>query len=119
MIDSLFDIAPPNSKDPAWLLSPQTDLEKAFKAFHEANPHVYTRLEERAIRDAGSNRLSISKLAEQLRADIGTSTVGDAFKINNSYRALYARLLIHRNPVLDGKFELRVRRDRAAEAAHA
>jgi hypothetical protein len=34
------------------------------------------------------------------------STTGD-FKLNNNYRAHYARLIMHQEPDLDGIFELR------------
>jgi len=118
---SLFDIVAPGSPDPAWLVAPQTELERKFAAFHVANAAIYRHLEERALRETaqGASRLSIAKLAEQLRADGNVETQGDAFKINNSYRALYARLLVHRHPELDGLFELRVRRDRAEVEANA
>jgi hypothetical protein len=110
---SIFDVVPPLSHDPAWLVAPLTPLEQRFKAFHEQNPAIYRRLEMRAVHESnqGASRLSIAKLAEQLRADVTVQTVGDEFKINNSFRALYARLLIHRNPELNGKFEVRERRE--------
>lgn len=106
---SLFDVVPPKSHDPAWLIAPMTPLEERFRAFHADNPHIYRELERVALAELtrGAARLSIAKMAEQLRADYGTSSIGDPFKINNSYRAYYARLLIHRHPELDGKFELR------------
>lgn len=124
---NLFDLVPPNSDDPAWLAAPQTPLEQRFKAFHEANPQIYRELETRAMREheRGSKRLSIAKLAEQLREDYAVTSVADSYKINNSWRAFYARLLMHRHPAMDGKFELREqRKDREQsrakeEAAHA
>lgn len=111
---SIFDLELPNSADPAWFAAPLTSLEQRFKAFHEANPHVYTALAGRAQYESlhGATRLSIAKLAEQLRADIAVNTTGDEFRINNSFRALYARLLMHRLPMLAGKFEVRERRER-------
>lgn len=119
---SIFDVVPPTSREPAWLVAPLSDLEKRFAAFHAENPHIYRELETRATREheRGSARLSIAKLAEQLRADYAVSSAGDAYKINNSYRALYARLLVHRHPALAGKFELRERREpRPTEATDA
>jgi hypothetical protein len=35
------------------------------------------------------------------------STRGDEFKLNNDYRAPYARLIMRREPDLDGLFETR------------
>lgn len=118
---SIFDIVPAGSHDPAWLVAPMTPLEQAFKAFHDENPHIYRELERRSLVEVqhGALRLSIAKMAEQLRADHGTTTEGDPFKINNSYRALYARLLIHRHQQLAGKFELRERREQRPDMVGA
>lgn len=87
-------------------------LEERFAEFHAANPHVYTRLRDAALAQArgGAPRLSIAKLAEELRADHRVKTGGDDFKINNSFRAPYARLLMEREPLLRGRFETRAGR---------
>ena len=51
-----------------------------FWAFHQENPHVYnTEIE----------------------------TQGDPFKVNNTFRARYARLLMRQEPALAGVFETR------------
>jgi hypothetical protein len=115
-VDAL-DAAPSRADEPSWLAAPTTPLEGKFKAFHEQNPQMYRELERRSVYEAshGAARLSIAKMAEQLRADPSIASIGDAFKINNSYRALYARLLIHRHPELDGKFEIRERREKSTE----
>jgi hypothetical protein len=114
---TLFDVvaaSAPRPLEPSWLAVPVTPLEQKFKAFHELNPAMHRELERRSLWEVrhGATRLSIAKMAEQLRADPSVTTIGDGFKINNSYRAFYARLLIHRHPELDGKFELRERRER-------
>jgi hypothetical protein len=47
-------------------------------------------------------------MVEELRYSPQLVTYGDhEFKMNNSYRAFYARLLIHRNPSLAGVIETR------------
>lgn len=116
----LFSIVPPSSADPAWLMVPMSPIERSFKAFHDANPHVYRELERCALREsARSRRLSISKMVEQIRADRMIETANDPFKINNNFRALYARLLMHRHTELDGRFEVRERRESGKEEAHA
>jgi hypothetical protein len=95
-VPSLFD------QDPAWLTAPATLLEKRFAVFHKANPNVYHRLQQRALEFAGRGRqrIGIAELAEELRYDQDLRTHGEPFKLNNSFRALYARLLIYRNPTL-------------------
>lgn len=113
----LFSFADP--RFPAWYLAPQSELERRFVVFDRANPRVYAALERLALKEVagGAKRLGIAKLAEQLRADPDVSTQGDAWKINNSFRALYARLLIHRHPILDGIIECRGRREKGGTAA--
>jgi hypothetical protein len=103
---SLFD------KDPAWLTLPYTPIERRFAEFHRANPDVYHCLEQRALEFAGRGRkrIGIAELVEELRYMPHLHTHGDQFKLNNSYRSLYARLLIHRNPtLLAGVIETRKR----------
>jgi hypothetical protein len=96
-------------QDPQWLSAPRTPLEKRFAVFHKANPNVYHRLEQRALEFAarGRRRIGIAELAEELRYHEDLRTHGDPFKLNNSYRALYARLLIYRNQHLVGVIETR------------
>lgn len=85
-------------------------IEEAFWQFHAANPHVYDRLVKlaRDLHERGRDRIGAKMLFEVLRWH-HMSTVGDAdgFKLNNNYHALYARLIMHREPDLDGIFELR------------
>jgi hypothetical protein len=85
-------------------------IEEAFWRFHELNPHVYARLVQlaRDLKARGRRRIGIGMLFEVLRWH-HLSTVGDAdgFKLNNNYRALYARLIMHREPDLAGVFHTR------------
>jgi len=87
-------------------------IEQAFWQFHNANPHVYDELVRlaRAWRKRRPNtRLGVGMLFEVLRWNVAMAmeTEGDDFKLNNNYRSYYARLLMHRNPDLDGVFEIR------------
>lgn len=88
----------------------ESAIERAFWQFHEGNPHVYARLAAlaRELVGRGRRRIGIGMLFEVLRWH-HMSTVGDAdgFKLNNNYRALYARLLMASEPDLDGVFALR------------
>lgn len=110
----------PESLDPTWLEHPTSVIEWDFKRYHTANPHVYDRLEAAALRwaDTNPNRVGIARLTENLRySPLEIREPPHApFKVNNNHRALYARLLIHRNPRLASVIELRVRKEDGASA---
>jgi len=102
----LFDLRP------AWLVNPVTRIEKSFRSFHDRHPDVYARLEGVALRaSARGERVSVGALAEDIRRS-GALTRDGAYGLNNSYRALYARLLIHDHPALAAVIETRGRRER-------
>lgn len=84
-------------------------LAEQFRAFHEANPEVYEELRDLALglRRRGRTRYGIASLFEVLRWQRALKTQGDVFKLNNNYRAFYARLLMEREPDLAGFFETR------------
>lgn len=105
------------AKDPPWLVAPLSPIEHAFQEFHARHPEIYRALEEEALRrvTAGERRLAIARLVEELRYDrrFQHDADHDAFKVNNNFRALYARLLIHRHPALADVFALRDRHEQA------
>ena len=102
--------------NPDWLIAPMSPIEHAFQAFHAENPGVYELLEGAALaaHTSGARRLGIAKLVEDIRYRSDVRTAGDAFKMNNNFRALYARLLIHRHPELEAVLSTRERRERGA-----
>lgn len=59
---------------------------------------------------AGEARLSINMLFEVMRYHRKLQTAGDDYLLNNDYRALYARMLMEREPELAGLFETRRRK---------
>lgn len=70
-----------------------------FEMFHEANPHVARMLEALAGQWLTHNtKVSMKALVERLRWESGIYTEGPGYKINNSFTAFYARLLIERRP---------------------
>jgi hypothetical protein len=92
---------------------PPPTLEERFAAFHSANPQVYSALVAlaRELVQAGVTHCGIGQLTERLRWEAAIRTRGDEYRINNSFRALYARLLVERERWLpEGFFELRRRR---------
>lgn len=83
-------------------------LAQRFEAFHALNPRVYDALRGMALgmKRRGMRRYSIKALWEVLRFQ-AIATYGDAFKLNNSFTSAYARLLMEREPELEGFFETR------------
>lgn len=84
-------------------------IYEAFLKFHNANPHVYERLRELAllVKSKGRNKYSINGLFEVLRWEQALTTTGSKFKLNNNFRAWYARMLEQNVPELSNFFELR------------
>ena len=84
-------------------------LEQRFNAFHQANPHVYANLRCLALDAKRKGRqVGIKMLYEVLRWQYAMQTTDDSdFKLNNSYTSFYARLLMEREPELQGYFETR------------
>ena len=80
-----------------------------FAQFHKMNPHVYAELRKLALFyvGRGRKRLSIKLLFEILRSRFVETTGGGRFRLNNSYSAYYARLLMEQEPELDGVFDIR------------
>jgi hypothetical protein len=82
-----------------------------FLAFHAEHPEVYWRLRALAFqyRRRGFDRVGIATLFEVLRYERDMQGVRDAkgFRLNNNYKAHYARMLMVNNPELDGIFETR------------
>lgn len=86
-------------------------LPERFTQFHESNPLVYAtlrRLARQWIARTGRHKLGISALFERSRWEIALATSDPDFKLNNNYRAFYARLLMKQEPDLRDLFELRV-----------
>lgn len=112
---SIFQFLPDLADTPA-LQTPAAEegdtIEDRFARFHKANPHVYTNLRIMALslKSKGIRHYGIAALFEVLRFSSMMQTDGDGFKLNNDYRALYARRLMEEEPELAGFFELRQRR---------
>ena len=116
---TLFDLDETELDPMSWLQYPASEIERAFVAFHRSNPQVYAGIERLALelwRKRRPPRIGIAMLYETLRYTTLLQTEGDAFKLNNNFRALYARLLVDRWPELAGVVELRERREEGAVA---
>lgn len=100
---------------PACLSAPTDDIDTRFAAFHGANPHVYAELVTmaRAARARGHRRIGIELLFAAMRWNRlmrTTPTDGELFKLNDHYTSRYARLIMSREPDLDGIFAVRTLR---------
>lgn len=85
-------------------------LPERFEAFHAENPRVYTtlvRLAREWKQHTGRHKLGIATLYERARWDIALATKDPSYKLNNDYRAFYARLIMQHEPDLAGMFDLR------------
>ena len=84
-----------------------------FRDFHTRNPVVYSTLTAlaRRARAAGRRELGIACLWERMRWELfvetDTPNDGEPFKLNNNFRAFYAREIMQREPDLNGFFRLR------------
>jgi hypothetical protein len=93
---------------PRFLVEPSTSLEERFARFHRENPSLYREFERRAMAlyNAGAQHIGIAMIAEVIRYDEAVAR-RDAYKVNNSYRAFYARMLVHDHPELSSLIETR------------
>lgn len=100
---------------PPWLADPRSPIERRFADFHARNHHILRELERRALAlyHRGVTRISIALLWESMRYDALVRSDSRDYRLNNDYRALYARLLIDRNPQLAGVIETRRRHEAA------
>lgn len=84
-------------------------IDERFAEFHAANPQVFELFEQfaRELRDAGLQKGSAELIVQRIRWHAALVTRGDSFKINDHYRARYARLLVETCPEFAGWFEFR------------
>jgi hypothetical protein len=98
---------------PLFAVAPVRPLSRGdadFLAFHRENPAVYAllvRLAREWKRTTG-NKLGIKALFERARWEFGVKTQGGGdFTLNNNYTPYYARLIMEREPDLNGLFQTR------------
>lgn len=84
-------------------------IDQRFARFHENNPMVYLALRDRALAlvRQGHKRIGIGMLVEVLRWSAMTTRGDDIYKIDNSYRSRFARMLIDNEPELVDAIETR------------
>ena len=84
-------------------------IQARFERFHDANPWVLAKLEEMTAElvAAGRRRVGIAMLFEVIRWEQLRSTTGDPFRLNNSFRSRYVRIMLARHPEWGDVFETR------------
>lgn len=92
---------------------PKKSIRERFTTFHNGNPKVYREIVgiARQMKARGVQKMGISLIFERLRwlhfIEVQTD---EGFKLSNDFRAEYARLIMNREPDLEGFFETRALR---------
>ena len=87
-------------------------IEERCAEFDRDHPEVYAELRRLALHAvrSGRKRPAIAQLVEVARWNLESAARdGDGYKLNNSYRAIWARRLMADVPELAGAFETRER----------
>lgn len=83
-------------------------VKDRFDEYHLDNPHVWVGFQQFTFQllEAGCNVLSANRVYERMRweSDIRGN---DMYKLNNDYRAYYARMFMEEYPEHNGKFRTR------------
>ncbi len=84
-------------------------LLKTFREWHVFNPHVYELFLKYSLeaKNSGRTRFSGWLIANRIRWYTTIETKGDDFKLSNDFIALFTRLVIYKNPQLEGLFQLK------------
>jgi hypothetical protein len=92
-------------------ISDKDKIANAFRRFHKENPDIYKELVilSRDLMRKGREHYSINALFEVIRYHRAIRTNDPLFKLNNNFRALYARLIMSNEPALEDFFETRIR----------
>lgn len=87
------------------------NIKEAFEEFHELNQHIYRNLRYLALLavKSGKKKLGMRLLWERLRWEYFVTTVTneDTYKLNDHFVPHYARMLMEKEPRLNGVFETR------------
>jgi hypothetical protein len=85
-------------------------IAERFETFHRENPHVYrtlVRLAREWVNSTGSQKIGMKSLYEVARWRLAIETNDAEYRLNNSYTAFFARLIMWQEPDLNGLFDLR------------
>jgi len=85
----------------------------SFLIFESQNPDIYryfVRFTFEVIK-TGRTNYSVNAIFERIRWHTEIETRGSDFKLNNNYRAYYARMFMHEYPTFSGFFNTRTMKD--------
>ncbi len=84
-------------------------LQERFEAWVKDNPEMVNLFlcYARQAKTAGLHHYGVKAIAERVRWHVEVETKGEVWKMNNNYPSRLARLLVRRDPSLDGLFEMR------------
>ena len=86
------------------------DKINRFLSYHKNNPHIYSKFKDMAyqVKATGRDRYSAEIIISVLRWDRDISTrSGDEYKISDSWRSMYARLLAYEYPEFENFFSFK------------
>lgn len=99
-------------------MSRLAQIENAAKKFDEDNPDVWKLFLQFTTNriEKGFKNYSVNAIFERIRweSDTNTLDINSKFKLNNNYRAYYARKFMKNYPSFDGFFRTRTRTSAAA-----
>jgi len=83
-------------------------IENDFIKYHQANPQIYRAFLYFAdqVQQKGYKKIGAKMLAERIRWETMINT-GNKYKVQNSYTAFYARLLMVKVPSMRNLFRLK------------
>lgn len=88
------------------------ELLEEVRAFHRSHPEVWKLFVEFTMDrvQRGFSHYSVNAIFERIRWETDQSSISpeDGFKINNNYRAFYARSFMRAHPQYEGFFRTRV-----------
>jgi hypothetical protein len=91
--------------------SNESSILARFVKFHESNPHVYRNLVTLARQFRSKNKskqMGIGMLYEVLRWNYYlTIDFDENYRLSNDFRACYSRLIMEKEPDLEGAFNTR------------
>lgn len=84
-------------------------IQDRFELWIQQNPQALSLFIKYAneARESGRKHYSIKAIIERVRWHVAIQTRGDDFKINDHWSSRLARLLMQKDPRLEGFFELR------------
>ena len=82
---------------------------ETFEDFHKRNPNVwkYFVLYAREMKRNGRRRYGAKSIMERVRWHFDSEKPQEEFKVNNNYTAMYARMLVAKDPAFKDFFEFR------------